>query len=366
MDPDRFVNRGLLQIKPYVGGKPREEVQKKYQISEPIKMNSNENPFGVSPAAIDRAAMILPSSNLYPESSNRDLREQLGISFAVNPECVIIGNGADEIIYYIAMSFINDNDEVIIPRITFPIYEIAFRMMRARIVWSNMKGYFIDLDDIPKRITSRTKMIALCNPNNPTGHALDRNSVLRFLARVPEEVLVLMDEAYMEFADPEEFPDTVGLFRGGRENLFIIRTLSKALGLAGFRVGYGIGHRGLIALINRIKLPFNISIVSQHAALGALDDTEFLKKTVEETRRGRELIASALNEMGIPFVESSTNFILIDTGKDAEQVTEELMKRGIIVRSAKMYEMPTCIRVTVGTIEQNRRFIEAFSEVLRI
>jgi len=366
MDPDRFVNRGLLQIKPYVGGKPREEVQKKYHISEPIKMNSNENPFGVSPAAIDRAAMILPSSNLYPESSNRDLREQLGISFGVNPECVIIGNGADEIIYYIAMSFINDNDEVIIPRITFPIYEIAFRMMRARIVWSSMKGYFIDLDDIPKRITSRTKMIALCNPNNPTGHALDRNSVLRFLARVPEEVLVLMDEAYMEFADPEEFPDTVGLFRGGRENLFIIRTLSKALGLAGFRVGYGIGHRGLIALINRIKLPFNISIVSQHAALGALDDTEFLKKTVEETRRGRELIASALNEMGIPFVESSTNFILIDTGKDAEQVTEELMKRGIIVRSAKMYEMPTCIRVTVGTIEQNRRFIEAFSEVLRI
>jgi histidinol-phosphate aminotransferase len=305
-------------------------------------------------------------SNLYPESTNRDLRERLAHRFGVAPGNVIVGNGADEIIYYIAMSFINDGDQVIIPRITFPIYEIAFRMMRAQIVSSGMRGEAIDLEDILGHVTDRTKIVALCNPNNPTGHALGREAVHRFVEAVPERLLILMDEAYMEFANPDEFPDTLSLFREGRENLLIIRTLSKALGLAGFRVGYGIGHSDLIALMNRIKLPFNISIVSQHAALGALEDSLFLQKTIENTIKGRELIEHALEDMGVRYVKSSTNFILIDTGKDAETVTEELMKRGIIVRSARMYEMLTSIRVTVGTHEQNLRFIDAFRDVMRV
>jgi histidinol-phosphate aminotransferase len=364
MDAERMANRGLLGIRPYVGGKPKEEVQKKYHVSEPVKMNSNENPLGVSPAAVERASGILPMSNTYPESTNRELREQLAYKYGLDPENVIVGNGADEIIYYIAMSFINDGDEVIIPRITFPIYEIAFRMMRAEVVLSGMKGYTIDLDDILKHVTNCTKVIALCNPNNPTGHALGREAVHRFVEKVPEGLLILMDEAYMEFANPDEFPDTISLFREGRENLLIIRTLSKALGLAGFRVGYGMGHRGLVALMNRIKLPFNISIVSQHAALGALEDTMFLDKTLENTRKGRKMIERALEDMGVSYVKSSTNFILIETGRDAEAVTEELMKRGVIVRSARMYEMPTSIRVTIGTQEQNVRFIDAFREVM--
>jgi histidinol-phosphate aminotransferase len=365
MNCEKFANRGILGIRPYVGGKPKEEVQKRYHISDPAKMNSNENPLGVSPTAVERASSILERGNLYPESSNRDLRLRLGERFMLDPECVIIGNGADEIIYYCAMSFINDGDEVIVPRTTFPIYEIAFRMMRAEIVKSDMNRLVIDLDDILKRITPRTKMIALCNPNNPTGHALGRDAVSRFISRVPEDLLILMDEAYMEFADPAVFPDSISLFKSGRENLFIIRTLSKALGLAGFRVGYGIGQRGLLELMNRIKLPFNISIVAQHAALGALEDDGFLARTVRQTKLGREQISRALQEMSIPYVESSTNFILIDTGRDAEQVAEELMKRGILVRSAKQYDLPGSIRVTVGTPQQNERFIRAFEEVMR-
>jgi histidinol-phosphate aminotransferase len=174
-----------------------------------------------------------------------------------------------------------------------------------------------------------------------------------------------MDEAYMDFADMDAFPDTIGMFREGRRNIVIVRTLSKAFGIAGFRVGYGVGDESMISLMNRIKLPFNVSIVSQHAALGALLDREFLMKTLENTRRGRLIIYQALEKLGLLYVKSSTNFILIDTGKDGDLVTEELMKRGVIVRSAKNYGMPTCIRVTIGTEDQNRRFIEALSEFLQ-
>lgn len=361
---DRFVNRGLLGIKAYVGGKPIEEVVKKYNVEDPVKMNSNENPIGVSPVALFHAKEALSQANVYPEGSNRVLRETIAQKYGVLSDNVIVGNGADEIIYYIAMSFTNDGDSIIIPRITFPIYEIAFKLMRAHILTSDMDGYSINLEDILERITADTKIIALCNPNNPTGHALKRGQISRFVGDVPDSILILMDEAYMEFADSNEFPDTISLFKEGHDNLFIIRTLSKAFGLAGFRVGYGIGSRDAVELMNRIKLPFNISLVSQHAALGALQDSDFLKKTLNNTEKGRNQIYGALNTLGLNYVKSSTNFILIDTAKDADCVTEELMRRGVIVRSAKNYGLPACIRVTVGTGEQNRRFIEALRDVL--
>ena len=363
MDIDRLMNSGLRDIKPYVGGKHREEAKEKYRIEEPVKMSSNENPLGVSPRALEEAHGMLPGANVYPEGSNRLLREAIAGVHDISPETVMFGNGADEIIYYLAMGLINDGDEVIIPRLTFPIYEIACRMMRAAIVYSGMRGLIIDTDDISKRLTDKTKLIALCNPNNPTGHALHRDDVYRFIDTVPRNVLIIMDEAYAEFADPDLFPESVAKFREGHDNLFIIKTLSKAYGLAGFRVGYGIGDARIVELMNRIKLPFNISIVSQHAALGALQDDAFIQRTIENTRKGREEIYEALGRLGLSYVESSTNFILIDTGRDGDLVTEELMRRGVIVRSAKNYGTPTSIRVTVGTPEQNHRFIEALEEI---
>jgi len=363
MDIDRLMNSGLRDIKPYVGGKHKEEAKEKYRIEEPVKMSSNENPLGVSPRALEEAQGILPGANVYPEGSNRLLREAIAGMHDISSEAVMFGNGADEIIYYLAMGLINDGDEVIISRLTFPIYEIACRMMRAAIVYSDMKGLLIDTDDISKRITDKTKLIALCNPNNPTGHALHRDDVYRFIDTVPRNVLIIMDEAYAEFADPDLFPESVAKFRAGHDNLFIIKTLSKAYGLAGFRVGYGIGDARIVELMNRIKLPFNISIVSQRAALGALQDHAFIEKTIRNTREGREDIYRAVERLGLSYVESSTNFVLIDTGRDGDQVTDEIMKRGVIVRSAKNYGTPNSIRVTVGTHEQNHRFIAAMEEI---
>ena len=289
MDSDRLMNRGLKSIKPYVGGKHKDEAREKYRISDPVKLSSNENPLGVSPRALSRAREMLAGANVYPEGSNRELRELIARKYGIGPESVIFGNGADEIIYYLAMSLINDGDEVIIPRLTFPIYEIACRMMRAEIVYSEMDGCGIDLDDILHRVTRKTKLITLCNPNNPTGHALSADLVHPFIEAVPGQVILVMDEAYADFADRTTFPDSVDRFRRGRDNLVVIRTLSKAYGLAGFRVGYGIADPGIVELMNRIKLPFNVSLVSQHAAVGALDDDEFLKTTIENTKSGREL-----------------------------------------------------------------------------
>ncbi len=359
------INKGLLDIKPYVGGKPKEEVEKKYNIKDTVKMNSNENPIGVSPIALSYASNILSNANVYPESSNIVLRNKIAETFTLSPDNIIVGNGADEVIYYIAMSLINDNDEVVIPKITFPIYEIAFKIMRAKIIKSSMDENKIDLEDILKRITKNTKIIALCNPNNPTGHAIKKDEIYRFIRNVPSHILIAIDEAYMEFADIDDFPDTISMFKNGYKNLFIIRTFSKAYGLAGFRIGYGIGEKKVIEIMHRIKLPFNISIIAQNAALGALMDSEFLQKTIKNTKEGRKDICKALNTLGLKYVESSTNFILIDTGKDGDLITEELMKRGIIVRSAKSYGNPTSIRVTVGKKEQNSKFIEALKDIFK-
>jgi len=217
-----------------------------------------------------------------------------------------------------------------------------------------MDGMKIDLKDMLEQVTDSTKLLVVCNPNNPTGHALQKEDVHAFIEKAPPDVLVIMDEAYMEFADSERFPGTLSILRSGKDNLVILRTLSKAYGLAGFRVGYGIG----------IKLPFNLSVPSQFAAAGALRDEEFLRKTVEMTKVERGYIYAGLKAMGFSYVESSTNFVLIDVKRDGDLVAGALEERGVIVRSAKNYGAPTCIRVTIGTREQNIRFLGALRETL--
>lgn len=358
------MNSGLGKIDPYVGGKTVSDALREYRVEDAVKMSSNENALGVSPRAVAAATDAAAASNVYPDAESSALRARIGEKFGVDPECVIAGNGADEIIYYLAMSITNDRDQVVIPAITFPIYEIAFRTMRADIVFSPMRGLEIDLDDLLKRITKKTCCVALCNPNNPTGHGLPPDQVISFVEKVPDRVVILMDEAYMDFAPPGLAPDTMGLFKGGRRNLLIVRTLSKAYGLAGFRVGFGIGDPGLIGLMNRIKLPFNVTLVSQKAALAALDDTEFLSKTIEVATLGKEYLYREMERLGLSYIESATNFVLIDTGRDAGMVCDELMKRGVIVRSAAKYGAPTSIRVTVGLSQHNERFVKSLEEVL--
>ncbi|MFW6139426.1 MAG: histidinol-phosphate transaminase [Spirochaetota bacterium] len=365
MDFRKLVNSGVARIKPYIPGKPVEEIEKHYTVKNPLKMNSNENPLGTSPSALDTAARTLHRANSYPESSSRELRETLSQKYGLSPDNFIAGNGGDEIFYYTAMAFLNDQDQVVIPRITFPIYETACSIMRAAIVYSRMDGNQIDLEDILSKITPGTKMLFLCNPNNPTGHAYNHRQVEKFVRRVPEHVLVVVDEAYGDFADMPDFPDTVSLLNSGCHNLIVAKTLSKSHGFAGLRVGYGIAHKQIIEIMNRIRIPFNLTLISQKAAVSALQDHRFLQKSLCLAREGKKLMYQELQNMGLEYVRSHTNYILIDTFKDSDLVTEQLHKKGVIVRSAKNYGYPTCIRVTVGTKQQNERFLEALEQVIQ-
>jgi histidinol-phosphate aminotransferase len=268
------------------------------------------------------------------------------------------------VIYNLGMAVIDQGDEIIFPRITFPIYETIARVMRGIPVYSEMRGLRIDRKDNGEKISDRSKVIFLCNPNNPTGDSLPPDEVKAFLKSVPDKVLVVLDEAYIDFTEAQAKLDSVGVIRGGMSNLFILRSFSKIYGLAGLRFGYGIGDQGLVSLINLIKPPFDVSILAEQAALDALEDQDFVRRTVEGCFEEKRFFYQQLESLGLDYVHSHTNFILIDTGRDAQVVFQALLRQGVIVRAATLYSLPTHIRVTIGQRTENERFFEALRAVL--
>jgi len=363
MNLDKLINVGLKNIKPYIPGTPIIEVLKKYGIKKPIKMNSNENPIGASKKALHKSRKLLHNINTYPDPSNRKLIEVISSIYDISPECVTVSNGADELIYYLAMVFINDGDNAIIPEITFPIYETAVRIMRGKIKKSNMEGYRIDTDDIIKKIDQYTKLIFFCNPNNPTGDAIGQNEFSNFYKKIPEDTILVVDEAYSDFSEIDDFPNSVGLIKEGYKNIIMIKTMSKSHGFAGLRVGYCLANKSIIELINRIRLPFNLTHISQEAAVEALKDIDFYNKTISTIKRGKRILYQYFDELGLKYIPSNTNYILVDTKHPADIITEKLIEKGVLVRNAKPYGFPTFIRVTIGTEKQNKTFMKKFKEV---
>jgi histidinol-phosphate aminotransferase len=281
MNLSRIANRGTSAIKKYVPGKSVKEAQAELGITRMIKLASNENAFGASPGSIRSIRQMADQIHVYPDSQSREVRSRLAEHLGVQAGQITTGNGVDGVIYNLGMAVIDQGDEIIFPRITFPIYETISRVMRGVPVYSEMKDLSIDLRDIEGKISDRTKVIFLCNPNNPTGDALPPAEVNAFLKGVPDRVLVVLDEAYVDFTEPGARLDSVGLFRAGMSNLFILRSFSKIYGLAGLRFGYGIGDAELVSLINLIKPPFDVSILAEQAAVAALGDQEFVRQTVE-------------------------------------------------------------------------------------
>jgi histidinol-phosphate aminotransferase len=364
MNAHYIANSGVQKIKPYVPGKPIEEVKQEFGLDKVIKMASNENCYGASETAKQAIRELTEQIHLYPHSLSSDFREKLSQLLQVDTEMITVGNGADGVLHNLGMTIVDQEDEFIIPETTFPLYSSIVRAMRGTVVTSRMDGLSIDTDDILERITDRTKAIFFCNPNNPTGDALPADRVHEFLKQVPDHILVVIDEAYIDFADRESTPESIRLFLSGMNNLFIIRTLSKIYGLAGVRLGYGIGDTELISLINRVKPPFDVSSIAQKAGVAALSDEQFRRYTLEKTNEEKRYFYSELTEMGLTWVPSQTNFILIDTGVDSKAVFENLQKHGIIIRPGKNFGLPTHIRVTLGTHEENVQFFEAFKKVL--
>ena len=364
MDFEKLINPGLLSIKPYVPGKSVNEVLRERGTRDVVKMASNENPLGVSPAAVEALRGAVSGVSVYPEVSCPELAEALAHRFRIERDNIIAGNGADGVIYTLGMTLLEKGDEAILPSVTFPMYEIVIKEMGAKPVRAPMRGYGIDLQQILKRVNRRTKMIWLSNPNNPTGTLIERHSLTRFMEQLPDHVLVAHDEVYSDFADPLKYPDTVRMLLEGRENLFLIRSFSKIYGLAGLRVGYGIGPEPLIKLMYRVRPPFDVSVPAQTAAVAALGDVSFYERTLEITRGGKEYLYRSLDALGLSYVPSHTNFILIDTGMDDGVVCNKLLERGIIARPAGSYDLPDHIRITVGLQEHNEKFIHALKEIL--
>ncbi len=364
MDILKIINSGAAEIKAYTPGKRSEEVVKELGLKRVIKMSSNENAYGSSPAAVAAMKRAAEKIHTYPDALSVDFSRLAGARNGVNPAEITVGNGADGVLRSFCQTVVDEEDEIIVPEITFPIYNSNVKIMRGKVVSSKMKSLRIDTDDILGRINDRTKAVFFCNPNNPPGEALEAEQVRDFLKKIPQDVLVVVDEAYIDFTDPDCDPRSVALFKEGMKNLFIVRSLSKTYGLAGLRLGYGIGDETLISYINRVKPPFDVSLVAQTAGLAALDDDEFYDEVVRKTKEERRFFTEKLDALGLKYIPSQTNFFLIDTGTDSVRVFEELQKRGIIIRPGKNFGLSTHIRVTLGTHEENLVFFEALGEVL--
>ncbi|NLW56048.1 MAG: histidinol-phosphate transaminase [Firmicutes bacterium] len=357
-----MIRRTILGITPYVPGKPIEEVQRELGIDDVIKLASNENPLGPSPQGVEAAKKLLQEAHLYPDGGAVLLKEALAAKLGVEPEELIVGNGCDEVIKLLAEAFFQPEDEVIVADPTFGEYAYATQLMGARLVKVKGEGLGHDLEKMADAVTERTKAVFICNPNNPTGTVNSRRELENFLRRVPERVLVIVDQAYFEYVDDPAYPNGIDYRNDGR--VLTLRTFSKIYGLAGFRVGYGVGSKELIEYINRVREPFNVNRLAQGAALAALADGEHLQRSREVNREGRKQLYRAFDDLGLAYLPSEANFILFATSYPARDVFQALLRRGVIVRSADIFGLPNHIRVTVGTREQNQRFIRSLQEVL--
>lgn len=355
MKLESLARPSVLTQPVYEPGKPIEYVARELGLDPAgiIKLASNENPFGPSPLAVAAAKRALDHGELYPDGGCFDLRHKLAATHGLSADQFIVGNGSNEVIEFLGHAFLGPGDEVVMGAPAFVVYKLVTLLFGAKAVEVPLRDWRHDLDAMAAAITPRTKLVFVCTPNNPTGTANSEAELLAFARQLPEHVIAVFDEAYAEFV--ERAPDLRALIAEGRK-VVCLRTFSKIYGLASLRVGYGYGSVALAALLNRVRQPFNVNAIAQAAALAALDDKEFAAKTARENRAGLAQLERGCRELGLEIVPSVANFMLVRVG-DGARVFDALQRRGVIVRPVKSYGLPEWIRVTVGTREQNERFL---------
>jgi histidinol-phosphate aminotransferase len=345
-------------INPYIPGRPIEEVEREMKIRA-VKLASNENPLGPSPRAVEAAREALSESHRYPDGGGHYLREALSGLHGVPMENVILGFGSSELIDLSARLMIRPGEEGITAQGSFALFYIAIQATGGTLVALPLKNYGFNLVAIAQAVTPRTRYIVLANPNNPTGTLFTADEFDAFLREVPEEVLVVLDEAYCDYVSHPNYSRSIELVRGGA-NLLVLRTFSKVHGLAGLRIGYGIGPAALMAEMNKVRTPFNTASVAQAAALAALGDVEHIQRSVESNRAGMAQLSRGLDRMNAKWVPSFGNFIYVEAGPRAAEMAAEMEKQGVIVRPLGWMGLPEGLRITVGTTEENEKFLGAF------
>jgi histidinol-phosphate aminotransferase len=358
------VNIALKTLPTYQPGRPIEEVARELNLpaNEIIKLASNENPLGPSPAALAAMQKVLGNLNLYPDGNAFYLKQKLAEKLGVTPANLVLGNGSNEIIEFIGHAYFAPGMDVIVSQYGFAIYPLVTKLFGANLITVPAKNFGHALPAMLKAITPQTCVVFVANPNNPTGTLAPREEVIQFVNDVPDRVLLVMDEAYVEFLD--DAVDLVSLVRlGTRKNLILMRTFSKIFGLAGLRLGYGIGNPDLIAALEKTRQPFNINSIAQAGALAALDDDEHIRKTRQNNLAGLEFFNRAFRDLKLEFVPSSANFILVCVG-EGQKVFETMQKQGVIVRPMGGYQLPEWIRISVGTPHENVRCLGALKSAL--
>jgi len=356
-------NEYVKNLIPYIPGKPVEELERELGIQDAIKIASNENPLGPSPLAVDAVAKALGNVNRYPDGDAFYLRNKLAQRLGVKPESLIFGNGSNEVIEIVARTFMKPGDEAVIGEFAFIVFPIVTQAVGAKAIISPMPELTHDLRDMFKRITPKTKAVFIANPNNPTGTMVKRGEVEWFLERVPDDIIVVIDEAYFDYVDDPEYPNSLNYQSLGK-SIITVRTFSKIYGLAGLRLGFGVSSEEIISYMSRVREPFNVNSLAQVAAIAALDDAEHVRRSKDVNRAGLKYLIQEIKKINLPFTSSFANFILVDLGTDPIPIYSALLREGVIVRPVINYGLKTHIRVTVGLPEENERFIRAIRKVL--
>ncbi len=363
--PAPNVTPNITRLTPYRHGKSIQEVERELGITGMIKLASNENSLGPSPLAIEAMQAYSGKMHLYPDAGTYDLQQFLAAKLNVDPEGLVFGNGSDDVIHLVGITFLNEGDEVVQAHPSFVRYEAAATLNNCACHLVPLTSDWIhDLDAMLAAVNEKTRIVFITNPNNPTGTIVGKQALDAFLDALPERVIAVIDEAYHEYAAPDpDYPDCLPYVREGK-NVVLLRTFSKAFGLAGLRIGYGITRPEIASWLNRTREPFNVNLMAQAAAIAAAADTAHVERTVAVNEAGKQQFYHALASFGLSYAPTYGNFIWFDTGRDSKQVYSKLLYAGVITRTGDIFGAPTYLRVTIGTEAENAKFLNALPEVL--
>jgi len=354
----------ILSLKPYVAGKPLEELEREFGIRDAVKLASNENPLGPSPMALDAIRRSAANLHRYPNGGSYDLCHHLARQLNIKCENIVLGNGSDDLIAMLARVLLQRGDEVVLPEPSFLFYQIVIQSSGAVPVGIPLKSETTDLDGMLARISPKTRLVFVNNPHNPTGSLITKQALDAFVEALPTNIVLVIDEAYIEFVKDPRCPNSIDYLNSDK-TIVGLRTFSKAYGLAGLRIGYGLMPSFLADLLNRVRQPFNVNSLAQEGAIAALEDEDFLANTVALVYDELDFLYAGLDDLAIEYLKSQANFFLIRVAKSADEVFEDLLKQGVIVRSMTPYGYPDCIRVNVGRHHENVRLLEALEVVLK-
>lgn len=360
---ESLANEHILGIAPYEPGKPVEELERELGIPDAIKLASNENPLPPSDRVQQAIIAALGHLNRYPDGSAFYARQAVAKKHGFTPDQIVLGNGSNDLIELVVRSFMRPGDEAVVPHPSFVVYPMIVQAVGGIRVMVMLRDYRLDLEAMARAITPQTKVVFIANPNNPTATMVTADEVEHFMARVPERTIVVFDEAYIEFALGPDFPDALSYVRQGRK-VVVLRTMSKAASLAGLRVGYAVADADAVSLMNRIRQPFNVNSLAQAAALAALEDDNHVVECVRMNEAGKAYLYDEFRALGVKYVPSRANFILVDVGRNAADIYQKLLHEGVIVRPMTSFGMETALRITVGTPDENRRLVKGLRAVL--